>query len=48
MIAVVLAEMSSDGIDSKALAMLGVLSAVNAALRTLGAGIAGIDTPSPD
>jgi len=44
LIAVVLAEMSSGGIDSKALAMLGVLSAVNAALRTLGAGTAGIET----
>ena len=30
--------------DSKALAMLGVLSAVNAALRPLGAGLAGIET----
>jgi energy-coupling factor transport system substrate-specific component len=44
LLAVVLAEMSSGGIDSKALAMLGVLSAVNAALRTLGAGTAGIET----
>lgn len=32
------------GINSKALAMLGVLSAVNAALRPLGAGTAGIET----
>ena len=30
--------------DSKALAMLGVLSAINAALRPLGAGTAGIET----
>lgn len=44
LIAIVLAEMSSGGIDSKALAMLGVLSAVNAALRTLGAGTAGLET----
>jgi energy-coupling factor transport system substrate-specific component len=44
LIAVVLAEMSSGGIDAKALAMLGVLSAVNAALRPLGAGTAGIET----
>lgn len=43
-LAVVLAEMSSGGIDPKALAMLGVLAAVNAALRPLGAGTAGIET----
>lgn len=43
-IAIVLAEISSGGIDSKALAMLGVLSAINAGLRTLGAGTAGIET----
>lgn len=43
-IAIVLAEMTSGGLDSKALAMLGVLSAVNAALRPLGAGTAGIET----
>lgn len=43
-IAVVLAEFSEGGMDSKALAMLGVLSAVNAALRPLGAGTAGIET----
>lgn len=44
LIAVVLAELSEGGMDSKALAMLGVLSAVNAALRPLGAGTAGIET----
>jgi energy-coupling factor transport system substrate-specific component len=44
LIAVVLAELSSGGIDARALAMLGVLSAVNAALRPLGAGVAGIET----
>ncbi|MET9293449.1 ECF transporter S component [Streptomyces sp. NPDC003077] len=44
LLAVVLAEMSSGGIDAKALAMLGVLSAVNAGLRPLGAGTAGIET----
>lgn len=44
LIAVVLAELSEGGMDSKALAMLGVLSAVNAALRLLGAGTAGIET----
>ncbi|MEH3033203.1 MAG: ECF transporter S component [Aeromicrobium erythreum] len=43
-IGVVVAELSEDGMDSKALAMLGVLSAVNAALRPLGAGTAGIET----
>lgn len=41
---VVLAELSEGGIDSKALAMLGVLSAVKAALRPLGAGTGGIET----
>lgn len=41
---VVLAELSEGGIDSKTLAMLGVLTAINAALRPLGAGIAGIET----
>jgi len=44
LIAVVLAELTSGGLDSKALAMLGVLSAVNAAVRPLGAGTAGIET----
>ncbi|MFC5286532.1 ECF transporter S component [Actinokineospora guangxiensis] len=44
LIAIVLAELSEGGMDSKALAMLGVLSAVNAALRPLGAGTAGIET----
>lgn len=42
--AVVLAELTEGGMDSKALAMLGVLTAINAALRPLGAGIAGIET----
>lgn len=41
---VVLAEIADGGIDSKALAMLGVLSALGAALRPLGAGTAGIET----
>lgn len=36
--------MAEGGISSKALAMPGVLSAVNAALRPLGAGTAGIET----
>jgi energy-coupling factor transport system substrate-specific component len=43
-LAVVFAEISEGGIDSKALAMLGVLSAIGAALRPLGAGTAGIET----
>ena len=43
-LAVVLAELSSGGIDPKVLALLGVLSAVNAGLRPLGAGTAGIET----
>ncbi|MEZ5270029.1 MAG: ECF transporter S component [Microthrixaceae bacterium] len=43
-IAVVLAEMARGGIDTKAMAMLGVLTAVGAALRPVGAGIAGIET----
>jgi energy-coupling factor transport system substrate-specific component len=44
LVLVVLAEVSSGGLDAKALALLGVLSAVNAALRPLGAGTAGIET----
>ncbi len=43
-LAVVFSEIADGGIDSKALAMLGVLSAVNAGLRPLGAGTAGIET----
>jgi energy-coupling factor transport system substrate-specific component len=43
-LAVVFAEVADGGIDTKALAMLGVLSAVNAGLRPLGAGTAGIET----
>lgn len=41
---VVVSEIAEGGINSKALAMLGVLSAVNAAIRPLGAGTAGIET----
>jgi energy-coupling factor transport system substrate-specific component len=44
LIAVVLSELHSGGLDSKAIAMLGVLSAVNAAMRPLGAGTAGVET----
>ncbi len=43
-VAVVLASIAEGGMDAKALAMLGVLSAVNAAVRPLGAGLAGIET----
>ena len=43
-LAVLVAQIAEGGIDAKALAMLGVLSAVNAALRPLGAGTAGIET----
>ena len=43
-LAVVLAEVAEGGIDVKALAMLGVLSAIGAALRPLGAGTAGLET----
>lgn len=43
LLAVVLAELSSGGLDAKALAMLGVLAAVGAALRPFGAGTAGIE-----
>lgn len=41
---VVLAEVSRGGFDVKAIAMLGVLSAVGAVLRPLGAGTAGLET----
>lgn len=40
---VVLAEIADGGIDAKAVAMLGVLTAVGAALRPLGTGIAGVE-----
>jgi energy-coupling factor transport system substrate-specific component len=43
-LAVVLAEVADGGIDAKAIALLGVLSAVNAGIRTLGAGTGGIET----
>jgi energy-coupling factor transport system substrate-specific component len=42
-VGVVVAELTEGGMDSKALAMLGVLTAVNAALRAMGAGTAGIE-----
>ena len=44
LLAVVLAELADGGLDTKALAMLGVLSAIGAALRPLGAGTAGVET----
>jgi energy-coupling factor transport system substrate-specific component len=40
---VVVVELTEGGMDAKALAMLGVLTAVNAALRGLGAGLAGVE-----
>lgn len=43
LLAVVMAELSNGGMDTKALAMLGVLSAIGAALRPFGAGTAGIE-----
>lgn len=43
LVAIVLTEMTSRGMDTKALAMLGVLSAIGAALRPLGAGTGGIE-----
>jgi energy-coupling factor transport system substrate-specific component len=46
LLALVLAQFSEGGLDVKALALLGVLSAVNAVLRPLGAGLNGIETVS--
>ncbi|WP_033290104.1 ECF transporter S component [Amycolatopsis jejuensis] len=43
LILIVLAELSSGGLDAKALALLGVLAGVDAALRPLGAGTGGIE-----
>lgn len=43
LVLVVVAELTEGGMDAKTLAMLGVLTAVNAALRTLGAGVAGVE-----
>ncbi|MBW4718268.1 ECF transporter S component [Saccharothrix obliqua] len=43
-LAVALAEISEGGMDAKAVAMLGVLSALGAAIRPLGAGTAGLET----
>ncbi|WP_418956796.1 ECF transporter S component [Streptomyces tritici] len=43
LVAVVVATVSESGMDAKAVAMLGVLAAVGAALRPLGAGTAGLE-----
>lgn len=43
LVAVVLAQLADGGMDAKSIAMLGVLSAVIAALRPLGGGIAGLE-----
>ena len=43
-LAIVFSEVADGGIDAKAIAMLGVLAAIGAALRPLGAGTAGIET----
>lgn len=43
LLGVVLAEISEGGLDARAVAMLGILAAVGAALRPLGAGTAGIE-----
>ncbi|MEU2452780.1 ECF transporter S component [Streptomyces sp. NPDC012765] len=43
LVAVVVATVADNGMDAKAVAMLGVLAAVGAALRPLGAGTAGLE-----
>ena len=43
-LAVVLAEIADGGMDAKAVALLGVLASVGAALRPLGGGAAGFET----
>lgn len=43
LVLVVLVELTEGGMDAKTLAMLGVLTAVNAAMRSLGAGLAGVE-----
>ena len=42
LLAVVLAELADGGMDAKAVAMLGVLAACGAALRTVGGGVSGV------
>lgn len=41
---IVFAELGEGGLDAKAVAMLGVLSAIGSAVRAMGAGTAGIET----
>lgn len=43
LVLVVVVELSEGGLDAKALALLGVLTAINAAIRGLSAGIAGVE-----
>ena len=43
LLAVALAEISEGGVDAKAIALLGVLGAIGAALRPLGTGVAGFE-----
>lgn len=43
-LAVIFTQIADGGIDAKAVAMLGVLSAINAALRPVGGGTAGVET----
>lgn len=43
LLAVALAQVADGSLDAKAVAMLGVLSAIGAALRPLGAGVAGVE-----
>jgi energy-coupling factor transport system substrate-specific component len=44
LVLLVAAQLSEGGMDAKTIAMLGILGAVNSALRPLGAGTAGIET----
>jgi energy-coupling factor transport system substrate-specific component len=44
LVVIVLAQLGDGGLDAKAVAMLGVCTAIGAALRPLGAGTAGIET----
>jgi energy-coupling factor transport system substrate-specific component len=44
LLVVLLGELNSGAMDTKAVAMLGVLSAIGAALRPMGAGVAGVET----
>jgi energy-coupling factor transport system substrate-specific component len=44
LVLLVAAQLSEGGMDAKTIAMLGILAAVNSALRPLGAGTAGIET----